>query len=346
MRAPDSAVISDVTFEPSKDTRFDGTLRLQLAGTSAADLTVQASNDDGKIDDRSTTIIASRDGSTRGDIAFEHWPADGRSVTLSLLRAPGAARTQRVVYRVPDRRPIAFRFAGQVPPALKLALLTVGVEASKNTGAKSVVFVAPSDALTDTPIPPEAAASILIAETGRAVSAGSPLRFAEISFTQGLALEGAAAADGVALENSGTPVLFAGPDVVAAETRSGTHHTLTLSNAIVGPLASLPRHAVFPVVLARLCDALVDRKESPVVLSASRAAADPLWPGSPASESANLSIVSDRPLVAMTATSTPPTSNNARGDRGWMWHWQDVVLAAALMLLLVESVLQVKKKIV
>ena len=330
--APPQLVISGVTFVPSSRGDASGDLRVQLAGSAVSGITLRAEGQEGP------SIQAPIKKSSKTDeVIFNDWPANGKPVSLSLLSGSGGPVAHEVRFRVPDHRPLVFKFAGTVPAALKLALLSVGVEAT-DAGNPKVIFVAEEGTAT----PPEAVASIRIdSRQGTGVKAGLPLRLGELPLVKGLTLEGAVASEGPALNQTGSAVLTTGSTILADLDLSRHLPTLTLSASVVSPTADLPRHAAFPILIKRLCDALTGRSNEPVALCQSRWASDPLWTGPPQLPAVDPQAVFDPPSPPAAHVALPAVQSER-----WSPRWSDIILAGAFMLLTVESLLYAARRIV
>ena len=174
---------------------------------------------------------------------------------------------------------------------------------------------------------------------GPPAAGGALLELSDDAVGSGLNLEGARASAGPKLV-IGTPIITAGAAAVVALDRSGACPALLLSDAVVGQSAELPRHAAFPVVIERLCRLLANENSAPAIISADRAAADPLWTGPPNAPASDTLTVADRPQPndAVAAAATAPAGR-------WRRNVSDALLAGAAVLLAVESLLWARKKI-
>jgi hypothetical protein len=326
--APVAAAIAGVTFMPDADESSTGALTIRIAGNVSLNLQLDL------ID--AAASPATRVVSLNGDsasFAFEHIVADGRDVELRLRNAPGVSAMHELKYRLPDRRPLSFRFDRDVPLPLRLALLSIGSEAPDGA-----IFVAHQGAT----IPSNARAAVLWTDQGTPVEPGQPLRLITDSDRQrGIDLEHAASGAGPALAGAGQPLIAAGNNTLAAIDRSGTRPTLTVSVAIVGPGADFPRHAGFPLWIARWCDDLVGRSPAPWTLAATRLAQDPLWTGPSDIPSNDILPVADLPTRSATASAASTSIPTQK-----VVPWVGMLLAVAMGLFLLEALLQALRRIV
>ncbi len=330
--APATAVaIVGVTFQPLADDPAHGTLTVRCAGRSSQPIIVRAQVDRGPAAVRTATVDA---GAT--DVTFAGLPADGRSVAVQLIGAPGPAGTHEASVPLPDNRPLTFRFMGEVPPPLRAAALSLGTEAD----AGRIVIAGRGAA-----VPADATAAVVIVDSGETVPAGQRLAFpAAAPWGRGLSLEDGTA-DGSVLTTPGEPVLTAGPAAVASLDRTPACRTLYVARGLLDPSADLPRRAAFPVLLDRLFHELVSRSSPALAVAALRSAEDPLWPGPPDAPAPTEHPVAlpDPPPLALAATAGPAPMAASAGRRV---PWAQLVLGVALALMVVESLLLAAKKIV
>ena len=326
VRAPDCVAIVGVTFEPSIDDEGHGTLRVRLAGAAKADVTISAKSGEQAAQTQSVALS----GDT-ADVAFPNLPSDGQTVRVELRDAPGAVAMHTGEFRMPDRRALTFRFVGDVPRALVTALLTTGSRSDDGSVAVMTEGMTP---------PPGVKAAIIVVGAGKGVAAGSALNLAEASAVRGLDLENATAVDGPALPGDLLQQLTAGGATVAGVTRGTGLPTLYLSSSIVGPAAELPKHAAFPVLVGRLCDALLGRGNGSIAVAIARTAQDPLWTGPADAPATHAVTVADRPPSGQTVAALP--LERALSPMPWT----AIVLLGALTLVSVDAALRVARKIV
>jgi hypothetical protein len=203
------------------------------------------------------------------DVAFDHVPADGGSASI-LLRTAGDATIQSLPVRLPASPEVAVRCLPGVPAALRAAADVAGGPAV--VGAAVVAVLPRGD-----PRPPDATGTVWSISGGADVAPGSQIIADPADpLTAGLDLEGAVSAGGPAV-SGGQPILWAGGRVVASIDPAA--RAASFSTAVTGDAADLPRHAAFPVLLARVFRRLGGRTELPPVVPASRLVTDPLWRG-------------------------------------------------------------------
>ncbi len=323
--SPSAVAITGVVFESSPDIDVRGTLRVRLAGPVAPETALEMVRSGER--QVSKAVTATTGG---GIVTLDDCVADGSIVTLRLR---GASANQEVRYHLPDRRPLTFRYAGDVPPAVRFGLSAAGSES-----ANGDIVVVPSGAV----IPTNARAAIVVVNDGAAVTVGAPLAFATGAddLSRGLELERATAADGPAIDqHGGETLLTAGGATVASIDRSSPIPTLWLSTAIVGDHADFPRHAVFPIWLARTCEALAGHSTSDTfAVTELRRADDPLWAGPSDVPAANIGTVAD--ALAESSKATPDYLLDAPS----LFRWADLALVGALVLFLVDSLLHAAKR--
>ncbi len=300
------------TFEPAADDPARGTLTVTCAGRATGPVAVTAQLDGDPAVVRPVTFDAGR-----AAVAFAGVPADGRSVVVRLTGAPGPAPTHEAAFRLPDGRPLTFRFVGDVPQPLRAVALALGAES--DGGRIAVVGPAAS-------VPADAAAAIVVVDRGSGIPPGERLSFAPgTPWGRGLSLEGSVAA-GPVPATPGAAVLTAGPATLASLDQTPTRRTLYLSGGLVAATADLPRRAAFPVLLDRLCRELVGRPSPPSTVAASRAAQDPLWPGPPESPAGAAAAAARRPAGRRARhrrhrrrDRRPPRPLGRGGARSWPW---------------------------
>ncbi len=325
---PAAAVaIVGLAFEPAADDPARGTLTVTCAGRATGPVAVTA-----ELGGVPAVVRPVAFDGGRASIDFADVPADGRSVVVRLTGAPGPAPTHEAAFRLPDDRPLTFRFVGDVPLPLRAVAIALGAE----TDGGRIAVVGPGAS-----VPADAAAAIAVVDQGIAVPPGERLSFAPgTPWSRGLSLEGSVAA-GPVPATPGVAVLTAGPATLASLDQTPTRRTLYLSGGLVAATADLPRRAAYPVLLERLCRELVGRPSPPSTVAASRAAQDPLWPGPPESPAG---------AAAVTLPDDPPvksaTDVTAAATVGRHVPWAEVVLGTALALTVVEAALFAARKIV
>ena len=323
-----AVAIVGLAFEPGVEDPSRGTLTVTCGGRPTGPMTVVAQLDG----DAALTRPVPADAG-RATVAFANLPADGRSVAIRLTAAPGPAATHEARLRLPDRRPLTFRFVGDVPPPLRAAALALGTEAD----AGRIVVVAAGAS-----VPTDATAAVAVVDRGKPVAADEQLSFAPgTPWGRGLSLEGSSAR-GPALAVPGVPVLTAGRATLATLDETPAHRTLYLSGGLVAPAADLPRRAAYPVLLERLCRELVGRPSPSPIVSALRGAQDPLWPGPPDEPAGPAPVaLPDAPPMVLAVGSVNVATAETRHVP-----WAEVVLGLALALAIVETLLLAARRIV
>lgn len=327
--------ITGVIYEPDAAGPAKGRLRVRLGFTSDVTqaVTLKASSAQGDV--RTITVSPTAE----SDATIDNVPADGAAWTLQLVDAPGIGTNDTVVVQLPRRPLLAFRFHSLAPEPIRAALLAIGSEV-KDDASPAI------DVVTDNTASPTGSKSVLrLLTSGNAqVRSGDRIDFASGSARtlSDIEPEASVVGPGPAITDKDiVPVLHAGDAVVAAFTKAGPSAELRLSSALWNVGSDLPKKAAFPVLLQRLGRQLAGWSET-ASIDAERALADPLWSDN---NDVRPTLVYARPEEPRTAT-TPAADSVPPAPTGRPFPVLDVILTAALTLLVFEGLLFAARKIV
>lgn len=277
------------------------------------------------------------------DFRLADVPADGSTLELELMPDDDLPADNRLALRLPRRAPIRARLAPSTPPPLRVlfesdpAVLVVADDAAHDL-----------DVLTGA-LPPELTRpAVIVVEGGPPVAAGAALEIdADSPLARGLAFDGRCAARGTALP--AVPPLeplartAAGQPLAAHGTLAG-RPVLLLAPALLSEDAAACRHPAFAALLLRAVRRVAGWEDEPLVWPAARAATDPLWPARRGHGGPLVSVSGSRADsdLARTPPVEPPVGAPPGRRRPAAF---ELLLAAALALLLVEAALHARGRI-
>lgn len=316
---PVVSVVSSL-IEPGPPGASVGQLRVRLAGRLSDGTVANVRAGIGNAVRGATVRFASG----VAEAVFDDVASDGSSVPLTVDLPGQRAVASPVTVRLPRRAELTFRFGGNVPAALRDGLLAIGRQAAPEEAARIAVNTNGAAATIRT-----------VAHSVSSKTQISSILKAADDRLSGLKFESVRVVSPGGLPGGVTPVLNAGGEAVAAFADDG--RTLLLSEALLGSDADLPRHAVFPVLLRRLCDRLVGDTPAPPAVTLDRHALDPLWP----TRSADLTLVK---------TAVPETQESSLGPpavTSGVWpDFATLLLCGALFIVVIDCLLWAARKVV
>ncbi len=325
----EAAAIVGVRLVPESDPAH-GSLRISIAGRTSAPFRVEAQIEGEPSMARSAGLVTGRT-----EVVFEKMIADGRAVECHLHDAPGPASSHAAIFQLPDKRPLTFRFLGDVPMALR----AIASAAGRETPDGQIAIVSAGSS-----IPIDATSAIVVVDDDNQ-SAGSRevLKFA--AGGQQLSLDGATARMSGTMLPQGDPVLYAGAKPVITFQKRPDKNVVYICAGLLGANAELPKVAAYPVLMNRLFNELVGRRAEPVTVSRLRNALDPLWPmPNDHSFKSRVTVADAPPIPLKTRANESQVSPSAVAVA--FIDWTEVVLGLALVLLLIEGSLLAARKIV
>ena len=248
------------------------------------------------------------------NVRVDNLPADGKLVSISLTGCPGSPLRQSTAIRVAREIPLRFNLAADVPRPLRDVLLSIG-QADTSAGAIAV-------GRNDERVGPR----ILLIDSVERV--GGTLR----SSVEDLSMENTALPVIATLPASGSVLLWAGD--APAMTLSADGRILYAARQAVIESSDLVRCAAFPTLMKIACDRLASNASAPPVITAERAAADPVW-----------AISAGNVYAASTAVAEVPRNDVVISS---IYHpnWPVLLFEAAGILLAIQAMLWATGKVV
>ena len=264
----DHLSIADVKFEPSESDLTQGTLIVTVGcGATGSNACVQI-NSDG-LPPQSVNLEITPRQTTQA--RFEKLPADGSRLLVTLR--PTVANSELVHAEFTLPRLLSPRFFGieNAPIALRNALLCLGPSVENAQGAIAIVNF-------DKPIPPGAAgALVIVPDSG--VTRSLLFEPGQSTLTREIGFQDTAAVIGSGKLPVGAVILSAGGRAVMVSNLSARQPVVYALDSVMSEDASLPRLTAFPLLMQRICNALIQTAPSSLVETSQRHVDDPLWPG-------------------------------------------------------------------
>jgi hypothetical protein len=319
----ENAFIFSAVFAPDSANPTRGTFHCRIGFTGGKATTVNTTVTRGD-DILSKQGISIDPGGTR-EITVANIAADGALLTVALDGNDAIAGDDRIAFQLPDRRRIrVLPVAGyELPPVLSAVLKSLPEVSSKDDGDGPLIRVGP--------VGSDAAIQI---QPGAAPDKWLPVRAGDHHLVAGMEFEDAVCrAPGVA-SSAGIPLLLADGFALASLDSQGKR--LTITDPLLDPHASIVRRTGYVVFWATMLQHLAGWHDEALTLSPVQGTrstdpdADPLVMKAGL---ANFDLADDG--VAAT-----PQQSLARRP-AWQW-----LLGAALVLMLVEAVLNLRGKII
>ncbi len=334
-----NAAIISAMFEPDEANPLRGRLLARVAawgdGPRTVGLLVQRAGG-APLLNRSASIPAG----TARDFVLADVPADGDRLVLRLSSGDALPADDEASFHLPLRNPIRVRMADGVPAGLRIALQSDPAVRLVEPGQRPDIDVCRDDSETADGRP-----CIVVEQTPSLPPGARVAVAADHPFFRGLDLEGAA--DVLPPGPGDESILIAFGDRVLARFRGDSAAPrLVLADALWSEDASFRRRAAFAVFLARAVRRLADWDADPVVLSPRRHGSDPLWVERAGLSGHRLIMPADRvsgDLTSTTADGEPAASSGPRlRPEPELF---EALLAAALLLLVVEAFLHARGRI-
>lgn len=279
------------------------------------------------------------------DFAVPDLPADGDRLLVRIESGDTVRADDVAVFRLPLRRPALVALDDAVPLALRTALRTdPSVEIAKPGEPRDMDVIMGSGAM-----PPERP-SIVVASAGPPLTTGNPVvPLGSSPLVRSLDFAGASCGAGVSLargDGSGTPLLGAGKAVLAALSDVEGMPCLVVSPALLADGAEVSGRAAFAVFMARALRLLAGWQDGPVVLTAERTVADPLWD----QRAGHAGQVATMPASRLSGELLQPVPAQPAGVVESRRRWSapalfEVILSVAVALWLLEAVLHARGRI-
>jgi hypothetical protein len=344
---PNSALLAAI-FEPDLSGRPLGALHVRVGSWATADLDelrVRVSGLPGGEREARVSEVVNSGGAREGTAVFNDITADGRALTVNLLGAVGISADDYATLNLPLRGALSFHVATPVPDSLRAACSALGSIVPNPTQGSIEVL---SDGLpTDMSIKSVGPTIELVYEGTHQVIAGARIEAAASKIAAGLNFEGAVTGVGSGIaSHGGVELLRAGDKVLAAIESRGERSRLVLSGALFAEGETITRRPAFFLILERACQSLAGWSPVPLSLARDRQLVDPLLVSRSLVDTPVTSIVGSRASsdLRVNAPSVPKPI-----ERAFSWNWWqpwELALAAAVVLLAVESWLSFSRRII
>lgn len=347
--AVDNAAILSAVFVGNDATGERGNVHVRIGawGKAGSNIhvtaTLTATSD--KIIDTDVTIAPG----TAIDLVSTPVVADGGVAKIALNERSGTPADNHASVTLARAMPLVVSASGDVPIALRLGLEALGctfVE-SRDANADIDLLTLPANARSNNK------PAIIINSDGREVPANAPLlAMAAPDAWRGADVRGCFCGPGSAIPLSQdgatrVPLLIADGDLaVAAIERANAHAPrMLLSDALFAHEATFANQPAFIVALGGMLEALKVRQPAGAALPADRALRDPVWLEHVATREPVDLIHGDR--VASNLQNVPEHSTEQSAtSTAATWRLDYVLLAAALLLVIVEGLLHARGRIV
>lgn len=321
--ATDNAFILSAVFAPDSADPTRGTFHCRVGFTGKQSATVTATLTRGR-DTLPNQTMAIEPGVTQ-EFTVANLAADGALLSVALDGNDAIRGDDRISFQLPDRRRIrVVPVAGfEVPPILAAVLKSLPEVSINDAGTGPLISIGPigSDA------------EVLIQAAG-ATGDWLPVRAGDHPLVAGIAFEDAVCRAPSDPSSAGIPLLLAGDFPLASLDAEGKR--LTISGSLLDADSSVVRRTGYVVLWATMLQHLAGWHDEPLTLSPVQGTRST----DPAADHLVMKAGFGNFDVAMDAVAATP---NAGAASATVWQW---LLGAALALMLVEAVLNLRGKII
>jgi hypothetical protein len=280
------------------------------------------------------------------DLVTEPLAADGDTVQIVLEEPSGTPADNQVNLELPQRGRLAVAVDRSLPPSVALALEALDCALVDLESPEADLVVARAGAAGA----PKDRPRINVVADGPVVRAGAVIEKAKDDELLGdIDLQNSCCAAGRAVsapegEANLIPLLVSGRLILAAlDTAGEGAPSAMISDALVNSDADFVRRPAFVMMLARVLTLLTPIEDDGISLPAERLLRDPDWV---------IRISEGRPLTSIAGDRThsdlatdnklePPSKRQPEGR----WRWEQLLLGATMMLILVEALLHARGRI-
>ena len=321
-----NAAILSAIFEPDQKNPLVGTLQVRAGiwPKGKATVKITARREGGPVlAEKETTITESKEKSESiVELAVEQLAADGGTVKVEITGDDALKADSVVRYQLPVRRPIRVLIDNDLPNWLAVLMdLDPTLVRSESSDANVKLQVAATEPL-------EKPCRVVEASIGNAET----VSFEDLYCDAGIPRDH--------FDNSITPLVTVGDDILVASQPTAPCPTLWLADATWKDDAAVIRSAAWPLVISRAIRELADWKTAPMSLSPMVARQM-----SEVDEKALATMPGGHTAGNLTTVEESETESNASSIFATGSAWTEWLLLAALVLAAVEIILHTKGRI-